>query len=194
MWLGSRWSRVVVSMSGPLVTAEIAGIAALVSATTHNHSVGVVSLQIASGLYINTLYNFNPLMPLDGYMALTDALRFPRLREESRAYFTRGLWRDLRNRRRPGKKQWGMALYGMFAILGTYAFIALGVSIWNARIGKWVHKSVPEPWSTVIVVIGIGIVLFPIWYGYSQALVRLWRRLGDRRQRKTQKVVEPAAA
>jgi putative peptide zinc metalloprotease protein len=188
MWLGSRWSRVVVAMSGPLVTAEIAGISALVSATTHVHAVGVVALQIASGLFVNTLYNFNPLMPLDGYMALTDALRFPRLREESRAYFTRGLWRDLRNRRRPGKKQWGMALYGMFAILGTYAFLALGVSLWNARTGKWVHHSVPEPWSTVIVVIGIGVVLFPVWYGYGKALVRVWRQIGDRRSRRTHEV------
>jgi putative peptide zinc metalloprotease protein len=184
MWLGSRWSRIVVSMSGPLVTAEIAGTAALISATTHSRTVGVVALQIASGLYINTLYNFNPLMPLDGYMALTDALRFPRLREESRAYFTRGLWRDLWNRKLPGKKQWGMALYGMFAILGTYAFIALGVSIWNARIGKYVHHSVPEPWSTVIIVAGIGLVLFPVWYGYGKALLRLWYKMGDRRQRK----------
>jgi putative peptide zinc metalloprotease protein len=184
MWLGSRWSRVVVAMSGPLVTAEIAGCAALLAEATNAKAVGVVALQIATGLYVNTAYNFNPLMPLDGYMALSDALRFPRLREESRAYFSRGLWRDLRKRRRPGRKQWGMALYGMCAILGTYAFLALGILVWNQRLGKWVHKSVPEPWSTVIIVAGIGVVLFPVWYGYIRALARLWQRVGDRRLRK----------
>jgi putative peptide zinc metalloprotease protein len=180
MWLGSRWSRVVVAMSGPLVTAEIAGGLALGAYLTPSKIAGAILFQIAFALYLNTLYNFNPLMPLDGYMALSDALRFPRLREESRAYFTRGLWRDLRRRRRPGVKQLGMAAYGLLAILGMYGFLALGVLAWNGRIGRLVHKNVPEPWATVIIVAGIGIVLFPVWYGYTRALIRLFQRIGDR--------------
>jgi putative peptide zinc metalloprotease protein len=192
MWLGSRWSRVVVALSGPLVTAEIAGGLAVAAYCTHSAITGAILFQIAFALYLNTLYNFNPLMPLDGYMALSDAMRFPRLREESRAYFTRGLWRDLRRRKLPTLKQWGMTLYGLCAILGTYGFIALGILAWNGRIGKFVHKSVPEPWAHIIIVAGIGVVLFPVWYGYFKALTRLLRRLGDKRQRRVRQA--PAKA
>jgi putative peptide zinc metalloprotease protein len=162
------------------VTAEIAGGLALGAYFTDSKIAGAILFQIAFALYLNTLYNFNPLMPLDGYMALSDALRFPRLREESRAYFQRGLWRDLRRRRRPGAKQLGMALYGLAAILGTYGFLALGVLAWDGRIGKLVHKNVPQPYASVIIVCGIGIVLFPVWYGYTRAVIRMFQRLGDR--------------
>ncbi|MFL6111602.1 MAG: FHA domain-containing protein [Catenulispora sp.] len=181
MWLGSRWSRVVVALSGPLVTAGLAGGLAIGAWCSPSKTAGAILFQITFALYLNTLYNFNPLMPLDGYMALSDAMRFPRLREESRAYFTRGLWRDLRHRRRPTLKQWGMTLYGLCAILGTYGFIALGILAWNGRLGAFVHNSVPEPWAHVIIVAGIGVVLFPVWYGYYRALTRLARRIGERR-------------
>ena len=84
-----------------------------------------VCFQLAFGLYINTLYNLNPLMPLDGYQALSDVLRMPRLREEATAYFTRGIWRDLRAGRRPGLRQLGLAAYGFTAIVGMTLFVLI---------------------------------------------------------------------
>ena len=76
MWFGTRWSRMVVTLSGPLSTAGVAGALALwAPRTCPIRSSPASCFQLAFGLYLNTLYNFNPLMPLDGYQALSDALR-----------------------------------------------------------------------------------------------------------------------
>jgi putative peptide zinc metalloprotease protein len=164
MWFGSRWSRIVVTMSGPLSTAGIAGVLAGVAAYVPEPRVSGVAYQLAFGLYLNTLYNLNPLMPLDGYQALADGLRLPRLREEASAYFTRGIWSDLRAGRRPGIKQLGMAAYGFTAVVGTGLFVLLGFLAWRDRLGGLVAEYLPPGIDVLVVVLAIGLIMFPIWY------------------------------
>src|SRR4029077_925839 len=117
----------VVALSGPVSTAALAGWCAAGAAYLPPGPASAVLFHLAFGLYMNTLYNFNPLMPLDGYQALTDALRVPRLREEASAYFRKGLWQDLRAGSRPGPRQAGMAAYGLAVVVGTYGFLILAL-------------------------------------------------------------------
>lgn len=163
MWFGTRWSRVVVAMSGPVSTAALAGVAAMGAYWLPGPVAPALCFQIAYGLYMNTAYNFNPVMPLDGYQALTDAFRIPRLREEARAYFQRGIWTDLRARRRPGLRQLGLLLYGIATVVGGYVFLLLGLIAWRHRIGPFVHHHVPAPWDVVVLAAGIVLLTFPIW-------------------------------
>jgi putative peptide zinc metalloprotease protein len=176
MWFGSRWSRIVVTMAGPLSTAGIAGAVGLGAAYLPDPAVSASCFQLAFGLYLNTLYNLNPLMPLDGYQALSDALRRPRLREEATAYFTGGLWRDLRARRRPGLGQLGLAGYGLLAVVGLSLFTVMAFLAWNSRLGELVTDHLRPPLDTVVVVLGLGVALFPIWYRIARKLVGLARR------------------
>jgi putative peptide zinc metalloprotease protein len=164
MWFGTRRSRLVVTLSGPLSTAALAGGLALYATYGGQPAVAAVCYQLAIGLYINTLYNLNPLLPLDGYQALADALRMPRLREESTAYFTKGIWRDLRARRRPGLRQVGLALYGVVAVVTLAGFAVIGLMAWRARLGDLVEDRVPASLQIIVVALGIGIIFFPIWY------------------------------
>ena len=90
MWFGTRWSRIVVTLSGPLSTLGLAGALRVGRRVRRRPGRVGIAFQLAFGLYLNSLYNLNPLMPLDGYQALADALRQPRLRAEASAYFTRG--------------------------------------------------------------------------------------------------------
>jgi putative peptide zinc metalloprotease protein len=176
MWFGSRWSRIVVTLAGPLSTAGVAGAAALVAAYLPHPAASAVCFQLAFGLYLNTLYNLNPLMPLDGYQALSDALRRPRLREEATAYFTSGLWRDLRLRRRPGLRQLGLAGYGLLAVVGLTLFTMMAFLAWNSRLGELVTDHLRPPLDTVVVVLGLAVALFPIWYRIARWLTSLARR------------------
>ncbi|MGW1891399.1 FHA domain-containing protein [Streptomyces sp. NPDC002004] len=176
MWFGSRRSRVVVALSGPLSTAALAGWCALGAARLPAGPVSAVLFHLAFGLYLNTLYNFNPLMPLDGYQALTDALRVPRLREEASAYFRTGLWRDLRAGRRPGPRQAGMAVYGLAVVIGTYGFLVLALLAWRSRMGELLHGRVDPPWDRVIVAVVVGLVAFPVWAAPVRRLARLVKR------------------
>ncbi|MET9895665.1 FHA domain-containing protein [Streptomyces sp. NPDC006465] len=179
MWFGTRWSRVVVALSGPLSTAALAGWCAAAAAFLPAGPASAVLFHLAFGLYLNTLYNFNPLMPLDGYQALTDALRVPRLREEASAYFRKGLWQDLRAGRRPGPRQAGMAAYGLAVVVGTYGFLVLALLAWRSRIGDLLDGWLSPLWTTVIEVVVVALVAFPVWSAPVRWLTRRVRRRRD---------------
>jgi putative peptide zinc metalloprotease protein len=181
MWFGTSYSRVVVAISGPLTTTGVAGAAALSAAFVPDPRVAGICYTLAFGLYVNTLYNLIPLVPLDGYQALADALRTPRLKEEAKEYFARGLWRDLRARRRPSPRGLGLAIFGLLSILCLYGFVSLAVLTWNSRLGALLRDEVPQPWLSVIVVVVLGLVFFPLWYPKALALVTYWRGVRERR-------------
>ncbi len=176
MWFGSRWSRIVVTIAGPLSTAGIAGGCALFAAYASPGALPAMAYQLAFGLYLNTAYNLNPLMPLDGYQAMADALRMPRLREQATSYFAKGFWADLRHGRRPGWRQIGLAAYGFSAIAGLAVFVVLAFLMWRDRLGGLVRDHVPPGIDILVVALGIGIILFPIWYRLIRKLVLLVKR------------------
>ena len=113
-----------------------------------------MAYQLAFGLYLNTLYNLNPLMPLDGYQAMADALRMPRLREQATAYFTKGVWADIRGP--PRLAQIGMAAYGFTAVVGLAVFVVLAFLMWRDRLGGLVGDHLPPGVDILVVTLGIG--------------------------------------
>lgn len=181
MWFGTRWARLVVTLSGPLSTAALAGGFATVSAEVADPVVAGMAFQLAVGLYLNTLYNFNPLMPLDGYQALADVLRVPKLREEAMSYAFRGVWRDAARRHVPRWRELGLLLYGVGATVCTYLFLWLGVKTWNGRVGAAVDRHLHPPLNFLVIVAAIGLVMFPVWYRFARKLRTVvadgWQRM-----------------
>jgi putative peptide zinc metalloprotease protein len=100
----------------------------------------------------------------------------PRLREQASAYFTRGIWADLRRGKRPGWRQIGMAAYGFTAVAGMVVFAGLAFVLWRDRLGGLVHNHVPPGLDIAVIVLGIGIILFPIWYRLIRKLFLLLKR------------------
>ena len=190
MWFEARGPRIMVSMAGPVATAAMASLFAAAAAFVPSAVVAGVCFQVAFALYINTLFNFNPLIPLDGYYALSDWLGMPRLREEASAYFRSGIWKDIVGRRPLGPKQLGLAVYGMFAVVGMFLFLLLGIFTWTTRLGGFVHSHVPAPFDTVVQVTLLLLVFFPVWY---YPVLNLKRGVG-RRLRREEGVVEAAPA
>jgi putative peptide zinc metalloprotease protein len=170
MWFGTPWSRIVVALSGPLTTSGIAGAASIGAATVPDPRIAGVCYTLAFGLWTNTVYNLVPLLPLDGYQALADALRTPRLREEARAYFGKGLWRDLRARTRPGAKQIGLVIFAVLSAVCLYAGLALAVIAWDSRLGQLLADTVPQPWLAILIGAVLALLLFPIWFPRVRAL------------------------
>jgi putative peptide zinc metalloprotease protein len=181
MWFGSSWSRIVVAVSGPLATTGIAGAAGLVAAFSPDPRVGGVAYTLAFGLYFNTLYNLIPLVPLDGYQALADALRTPRLKEEAKDYFTHELWSDVKARRRPGAKQLGLAVFGALSMVCLWAMLGLSALTWNSRVGAFAREEIPQPFLTVLIAIVLALVFFPVWYPRARSLALRWRRRREAR-------------
>ncbi len=147
MWFGSRWSRIVVALSGPLTTLALAGGVSLGAAYLPGAAGPAVAYQVAVGLYLNTLFNLNPFAPLDGYQAVADALRRPHLREEALRYLFGGLRADLRAGRRPDPVSLGMAAYAALAIAVMAALLAYSVVLWCRRLAPLVAPYLPPPWD-----------------------------------------------
>jgi putative peptide zinc metalloprotease protein len=176
MWLETRWPRIVVSMAGPLATVAFACIFAVGALLAPNAAIAGICFLVALGLYMNTIYNFNPLIPMDGYYALSDLVGMPNLRQEAMAYAKRGLWHDLKARHMPGPKQLGLALYGGIVTVATFGFIFMGVFAWNTRLGHLVHDHVPAPFDSLLVIGGIMFLMFPLWFVPTSRLYRAIRR------------------
>lgn len=180
MWFSTSWSRIVVAVSGPLTTAGIAGGASIAAITVPDPKVAGVCYTLAAGLYTNTLFNLIPLIPLDGYQALADALRTPRLKEEAKAYFGGGFLADLRAHRRPGAKQLGLVIFAALSAVCLYCMLGLAVLTWNSRIGNVAHQLVPQPWLTVLVALVLAVLMFPVWFPWARRQVARIRRRRER--------------
>lgn len=180
MWFGSRASRVVVALSGPISTLALAGALAAGAAFLPDPAWSAVLFHIVIGLYLNTAFNLNPFAPLDGYQAIADALRRPRLREEALAYAFRGLWIDLRARRRPNLAALGLALYGLLAVVVLVALLVRAVALWRPLAGRYVQQLLPPPWDVVAFCVLLLLVTSPVW-------IRIARRSArTRRERRTE--------
>ena len=175
MWFGTSWSRIVVAVSGPLTTLGLAGGASIAALTVPDPRAAGICFTLAAGLYLNTLFNLIPLIPLDGYQALADALRTPRLKEEAKAYFSGGFVQDLRAGRRPGAKQVGLLVFGLLSVICLWAMAAMSVMTWNSRVGGFARQYIPQPWLTVLVVLVVGVIVFPLWFPRVRTLVRRLR-------------------
>ena len=93
------------------------------------------------------------------------------------AYATKGLWRDILGRRRPGVKQLGLAIYGLAAVAATFGFLGLGIVAWRSRLGGIVQKYFPPPFDTAAIVVLIALLTFPIWLRMVKKLFTLVRRM-----------------
>lgn len=164
MWLEGRRARIVVSLAGPVATAALAGASAIATLMVPSAVVATTTFHVALGLYINTLFNFNPLIPLDGYYVLADWLEMPRLRAEAGRYFRVGLWQDLVHGVPPWRWRWGLFMYGFIATVGMLGFLGLGVLTWRSRLGQLVHSHLRPPFDTVAVIVGVAVILFPVWF------------------------------
>ena len=37
--------------------------------------------------------------------------------------------------------------------------------MWNTRIGQFARDHLPQPFDTVVLVVGLLLLFFPVWYG-----------------------------
>lgn len=84
-----RSHRLWVTFAGPWIQLLIASLAAIAWAITESGTLvnRLAFLTVLGGGILSILMNFNPLIPLDGYYALSDWLEIPNLRRRAFAYY-----------------------------------------------------------------------------------------------------------
>src|SRR4030095_14831368 len=78
--------------------------------------------------------NLLPILELDGYIALTDLIDAPLLRQRSIAFARSGVMRKIRRRDRWSPSELGLALYGVSAIVTSVLMIATSLGLWQTRV------------------------------------------------------------
>jgi multidrug resistance efflux pump len=157
-----RSRRLWVTFAGPWIELLIAAVAAIVWISTEPGTFvnKLAFLTVLSGGILAVLANLNPLLPLDGYYALSDWLEIPNLRRRSFEYtgwlgkrYLLGM--DVAELPATPRERRVFAIYGVSAFAYS-AFVALVSLLWLIFvIGRFIG-----PWVWVIVAIialrGVG--------------------------------------
>jgi CRP-like cAMP-binding protein len=130
MVMAGRKERAVNAIAGPYAQAVVGSVAALGAWASPNPSLGHVLFRFAALTFVFTLVNFVPFLELDGYWLLTDLLDVPDLRPRSLAFLRYDLADRLRSRRKLGRGEWGLALFGVFGVAFTVVALVLGWVFW----------------------------------------------------------------
>ena len=135
MSLGSRRQRVIVSLAGPLAGLTVAAACGLVTEIAPNSLAGAIAFKASSLLVFQFVLNLLPILELDGYHVLVDALDAPFLRQRALAFVRGQAVNKLRRRARWSREEIGLAIFGTVAIFISLATLALSLLIWQTRIG-----------------------------------------------------------
>jgi putative peptide zinc metalloprotease protein len=158
MSLASRWKRVIVSLAGPFAGLIVAAACAVVARIVPDTLAGEIAFKGASLLVFQFVLNLLPILELDGYHVLIDALDAPFLRQRALAFARGQIVRKLRRRARWTREEIGLAIFGGFAILISLATLLFAVVIWRARIVIAAHELLALGLVGVAILILIALV------------------------------------
>jgi putative peptide zinc metalloprotease protein len=96
IWMQGKRARLAVTWAGPYSGLILGGLASIVMVVWPDFLLNAVLFQFAFMTYMLVLFNLNPLLELDGYYLLMDALEIPGLRRKSLDFLRRGLLAKLK--------------------------------------------------------------------------------------------------
>ena len=134
MALGSRAQRIVVSLAGPFAGLTVASACALVAADQPDTLVGGLAFKAATLFVFQFVFNLLPILELDGYHVLSDALDAPFLRQRALGFVRGAAFRKLRARARWTRGEIGLAIFGVAAIVTSLVTLGLSILLWRSRV------------------------------------------------------------
>jgi CRP-like cAMP-binding protein len=135
MTLASRRQRIVVSLAGPFAGLTTAAAAAIVAAAMPGTLVGELAFKAASLFVFQFVFNLLPILDLDGYLVLVDALDIPFLRQRALWFVRSAAVQKIRRRAKWSIEEIGLAIFGLSAIVISLGTLVLSIVIWQSRIG-----------------------------------------------------------
>jgi CRP-like cAMP-binding protein/Zn-dependent protease len=134
-----RRQRIVQSLAGPYSELIIAGAASAVAWAYPDLSISPVLYKFALLNYFVIFLNLVPMLELDGYWILSDALQLPDLRPRSLQFIRHDLWHKLRGRERFTKQEIGLGLYATLGVAFTILSVWWSVFFWEEVFGGLVR-------------------------------------------------------
>lgn len=165
VWMAGPRARLAVSFAGPYTALISGGIASLGALATGGTLVGDLLLTLALVSYLDVLFNLNPLLELDGYYLLVDALERPMLRQDALRFVRRPLWARLRARQPLTPDERLLAGFGLLSAVWTAVSIWLALYLWETRMAGVVRElwRSEHPLARLVVLLGGTVLLYAIF-------------------------------
>ena len=173
-----RRQRIIQSFAGPFTELVIAGIASLFILSFPESPIANLLYKFALLNYVVIFLNLIPLLELDGYWILSDAIQVPELRPRSLEFIQHDLWHRLRERTRLTPQEWGLGIYGVAGIAFTIFSLWVGIIWWQRIFGQLVANLWNGGLGSRILLVLLGAFLAgPVVRGLLSLARALWRRL-----------------
>jgi CRP-like cAMP-binding protein/Zn-dependent protease len=132
--------RIVQCFAGPVAEIMVAGVASLVAWTYPDALLSPTLYKFAVLNYFIIFMNLIPLLELDGYYILSDAIHVPDLRPRSLSFIRYDLWHKLRVGDRFSKQEAGLALYGILGIAFAAFSLYASFFFWQHLFGNLIAQ------------------------------------------------------
>jgi CRP-like cAMP-binding protein/Zn-dependent protease len=174
-----RRQRILQSSAGPFTELIIAGLAALAVFAFPDGPAAGLLYKFAWLNYLVIFLNLIPLLELDGYWILSDAIQVPDLRPRSLQFIQHDLWHQIRNRERLTPQEWGLGTYGVAGIAFTIFSFWTGYIFWKEIFGELIVSLWRGGPGSKILLVLLGLFLAgPILRGLLTLGRSLVRRAG----------------
>ena len=173
-----RGQRIVQAAAGPLAELMAAGVASFVALAFPDAAISSVLYKFAVLNYFVLFMNLVPLLELDGYWILSDAIQVPDLRPRSLAFLRHDLIHKLRIRERFSKIEVGLALYGIAGVTFAAFSFYTGFFFWREIFGSLIARMWAGGTLTRVLLVLLGLVVAgPLVRGAVALAQAVWRRM-----------------
>ncbi len=130
-----REARILQSFAGPFTELAVAGAASIVTFAFPDWEGSRLLYRFALLNYFIIFLNLVPMLELDGYWILTDAIQVPDLRPRSIAFIRHDLWHKLRERVRLTPQELGLGAFALGGIAFTIVSLFSAYFFWQQSFG-----------------------------------------------------------
>jgi putative peptide zinc metalloprotease protein len=162
IWMAPPLQRILTAFAGPWTGLVLGGLCAVGAVLSPTGPVGAFLFTAAFVFLVDNLFNFNPLLELDGYYMLIDFLDRPLLRARAMAFVRGPLWQRLWRRQALSSDERLLALFGVGSMLYGVLAVVLAVRAWQALlvpliVSSWQSGQIVQRLGAGVLVVAIGI-------------------------------------
>ena len=140
IWLEPRRARLAVTWNGPYTGLILGGLASILIYAFPGAAIDSLLFKMAGFAYLTVFFNVNPLLKLDGYYLLSDALDIPLLRERSIAFVRRKAISKVLQREKFTREEWIFTIFGLLSIIWSMYALYLISFFWRTRLRTGVEQ------------------------------------------------------
>jgi CRP-like cAMP-binding protein len=132
IWMAPPAQRLLTAFAGPWTGLVLGGVLAIAAGLSPSGSPGTLLFTAAFVFVVDNLFNFNPLLELDGYYMLIDFLDRPLLRAQALAFVRGPLWSRLWHRQPLSRDEQLLSLFGLACVAYAVFAVVLALRAWQA--------------------------------------------------------------